>query len=416
MRTGLVLLLAAAALAAGERKTVVVRLERAESAKLRPHVLFPVSRISLLARRPPGFDGVREVSKAGRYAQVRLGSRTLRLAFDDPAGTGVLQHVYAGSEPPSARIRRLGTKLFAVYFDRVDCGGVTCDVVLSYFDYKPRGGSIHPSYHMRGRAVLDGVVRDVVLVDADVDGRYDGPKDRWIAPRSTRTDQLKELHRPASLLLGEPQVPFEEDGRALTVEQVRPDGTSLRLVLDAPKVTLKSVLDRRYREVRAGHFEKFEQEMADFVLDQKMDLQRGRVNKPAAWSGIPVSKGLARARKDGKPLLVLFYTESNPWCFRYEFYSFQDEEVDALLRRFVLVRVDAEKDTERAFQKYAARGLPTLMPLTPAGEKVAFKLRTRDKDGTVTELERDETMITGWLRPTELAENLKRVLRACSER
>jgi hypothetical protein len=418
MRTGIALLLVAAALAAADRKAVTVRLERADSARMRPRVLFPQARFSLLKRRPPGFQGVPEVSKAGRYAQVALGGRTLRLAFDAPEGAPALGLLYAAGakDASTGRVRGAGKEGFTVDFEGADCGGVRCNVRVSYRGLEPRGGVAQPAFHMRGRAVLDGVVRDVLLVDADLDGRYDGKADRWIAPRADRSARLKELSRPASQLLDEPQVPFEEDGRALAVEKVAADGTSLHLVLDAPRMTLTSVLDRRYREVRAGHFGQFEEEMANFVLDQKMDVRRGRVETPATWNGTPVSAGRGRARREKKPLLVLFFTETNPWCFRYEFYSFQDAEVDRLLRRFVLVRVDAEKDPERAFQKYAARGLPTLMPLTNAGEKVSFKLRTRDKDGTVTELKRDETMITGWLRPTELAENLKRILRACSER
>ncbi len=124
-----------------------------------------------------------------------------------------------------------------------------------------------------------------------------------------------------------------------------------------------------------------------------------------------LSKAKELARKERKPLLVSFFTETNPWCYRYEYYTFHDATVDRLLRKFVRVRIDAEKDPEKSYQTNGARGLPTLMPFTAAGKRVMFKLRTHEKD-----LAKNESMITGWLRPQELVVNLKRILRACSER
>ena len=112
-----------------------------------------------------------------------------------------------------------------------------------------------------------------------------------------------------------------------------------------------------------------------------------------------------------KVFSAFFYTETNTWCYRYGFYTFHDAAVDKLLRKFVRVRIDAEKDTEKSYQKTDARGLPTLMPFTASGERVRFKLRGAKKD-----LAKDERMITGWLRPQELVINLKRILKACSER
>jgi hypothetical protein len=56
------------------------------------------------------------------------------------------------------------------------------------------------------------------------------------------------------------------------------------------------------------------------------------------------------------------------------------------------------------------------MPLTTAGEPVRFTFRSRGRDKKVADLERKESMITGWQRPTELVVNLRRILKACSER
>ena len=255
---------------------------------------------------------------------------------------------------------------------------------LVYRGMRCRGGTIEPAYHMRGKTVLDGVVREVVLVDADADGTYSGKRDRWVAMRADRAAKLKALARPSALLLSEPQIPFEKDGRAISVDRVQPDGKRLVLVLDKPRVPMRKVLARRYAEVRAAHFEAFEEEMADFVLSKQMDVRRTRTEKPARWRDIPLSDAKKLARKENKPLLVAFYTESNPWCYRYEFYTFSDAEVDSLLRRFILVRIDAEKDPERAYNTFSVRGLPALMPLRHDGRPVSFRLRSRGKDGKVS--------------------------------
>lgn len=411
MRSLLVLALLAPVALPAKRLVVEVRLQRVESARLRPRLLFPRSRFSLVARRLKAFDALPTVSKAGRYALARLGGRKIPLAFDAPEGAPAIGVLHGGGAPAKGRARSLGQEGFAVEFVAADCGGMPCNVRITYRGMQPRGGTIETTYHMRGKAVLNGAVREVVLIDADADGRYDGKADRWIAPLAAKAAKLKTLALPASLRHNEPQIPFEQDGRALGVEHVAADGTRLTLVLDKPKMTMHQVLDRRYAEVRAGHFETFEGEMAGFVAAQKMDLHRERTDRTAPWSSMPLSQAREIAKESDKPLLVAFYTEGNPWCYRYEFYTFQDAEVDRLLRRFVLVRVDAEKDPEKNYGKYAPRGLPALMPLTADGQAVRFHLRSRD-----AELVKAESMIIGWQRPTELAVNLKRILKACSER
>ena len=416
MRSTLILLLFAAPAAAGDRETVEVRLERAISAELRPRILFPRARLSLLARRPKGFQGLPGVSKQGLFAVAQLGRRKLRLAFDVLEGTSALGLLYAGGKPATGRIRAAGKDGFAVEFTAVECAGLACNVRLNYRGPRPRSGWIQPTYHRRGKAVLDGVVREVVLVDADADGRYDGARDRWIAPRADKSASLKTVTAPTAQLLAEPQIPFQANGLALSIESVAPDGSRLLLVLDKPAIPLRKVLSRRYAEVRAAHYEVFEREMADFVLDQKLDMHRTRVETAASWRSLSLSDARKIAARQGKPLLIEFFTESNPWSYRYAFYSYPDAEVDSLLRRFVLVRIDAEKDAEKSYQTLSARGLPALLPLTASGKAVSFTFRSRGKDGKVRDLAREENMITGWQRPTELAVNLKRILKACAAR
>jgi len=416
MRLPLILLLFAALAAADDRKTVEVRLERAASAELRPRIVFPRARLSLLARRPKGFERLPEVSKQGLFAVAQLGRRKLRLAFGVPPGASALGLLYAGGKPATGRIRAAGKDGFVVEFTAADCSGLACNVRLIYRGPRPRSGLIQPTYHRRGKAVLDGVVREVVLVDADADGRYDGARDRWIAPRADKAASLKTVAAPTAQLLAEPQIPFQKDGRALSIESVARDGSRLLLVIGKPAVSMRSVLKRRYAEVRAAHYQEFEREMGDFVLDQKMDMRRTRVEAAASWRSLSLPDAKKIAARKGKPLLIEFFTESNPWGYRYAFYSYRDEEVDSLLRRFVRVRIDAEKDPEKSYQTLSARGLPALLPLTATGKTVSFRFRSRGKDGKVRDLAREETMITGWQRPTELVVNLKRILKTCAER
>ena len=195
------------------------------------------------------------------------------------------------------------------------------------------------------------------------------------------------------------------------IENVAPDGRSLTLVLDEPKTSVRAILRRRYREVRADHYRAFEREMVDFVQKQQLDPKRPFAKKTVSWKSLTLTKARALARKQKKPLLVNFFTETNAWSYRYDFYTFPDAEVDALLRKFVLVRIDAEKDPEKAYQKNDARGFPTLMPFTSQGNPVTFRVRNSDRD-----LSKKERMITGWQRPQELVINLKRILKACSDR
>ena len=128
------------------------------------------------------------------------------------------------------------------------------------------------------------------------------------------------------------------------------------------------------------------------------------------WPRGDLADARERARNSGRPLLVAHYTESNVWWWRYLFYTFPDREVDALLRRFTLVAIDAEKDEQGSFQKSGGRAMPALQAFTKDGRPVSFRLRARDQDGKPRELELTTAGVTGWQRPADLVVNLKRML------
>jgi len=402
----------AAPLFAQQTASAVVRLESTISAGHRPQITFPRLSLHLAARRPVDLEAVPALGPLARYATARIGRRVLPLAFDAPKGAWALGLLYTGSKQPAFGRARADVKAkrVAVDFFDVPTGDLRIDVSLRYQGPRLVEAALQPSRHRRGRAVLRGRIREVILVDADADGRYNGPRDRWVALRVDRIKNRPVLRKAQAQLLDEPQVPFETDGAAFMVERVAEDGSSLVLVRGPPQKSAAEVLARRYREVRQDYFRRFETEEEEFVAAQGIDVGRPKVKDPVAWLATTLSDATARAAKARKPLLAWFISESNPWCFRYAFYTFPDREVDALLRRFVLVRIDVEKDPERSYLGTGARGLPTLLPRTAQGKPITFRVRNRDPEGKVADLKRPDTLITGWQRPQELAANLRRIL------
>jgi hypothetical protein len=341
-----------------------------------------------------------------------VGGRSIALAFDAPPGALALGFLYAGSDEPTIGHARTDPQngSMIVSFSDVEASGVRVDVRLYYRGTHLLDAILQPARHRRGRTALAGELFEVILVDADADGAYDGDRDRWVALRVARLRARPQLRRAEALLLDEPLVPFEKDGRAFTVSRVAKDGSQCVFALTEPQKTQREVLERRYREVRREYFRRLGSEAKRFRA--KHDLDRPRVKKRAAWRNLPLSEARALAASEGKPLLVFFMTETNPWCFRYEYYTFPDREVDKLLREFVLVRIDAEKDPEQSFQGSGARVVPTLLPFTAGGKRVRFTQRNRDAEGRVADLAQPDEMISGWQRPQELVVNLRRILEA----
>jgi len=409
LRPGL-LLLVLAGLVSAQGLRATVRLDEVRTTEAQPFVGFPQVEFTPFARRPRECPE-RKLSDMARYAVVELGGKRIGLAFDAPEGALALGLLHVGER--DAVLGRARTAPGGLLVDFADVPGdpVSIDVRLQYEGLRIVRAGLQPSRHRRGKTVLGGVRREVILVDADADGRYDGADDRWIALRPERLNETKALKKTDMLLLREPQVPFDPDGRALMVDEVAADGASLRMILDRPRMTREDVLRRRSAEVRAEHFQQFAKEREAFMARNGMTA-RPTVREAALWADTPLSEAKEMARREGKPLLVFFYTESNPWSFRYDYYTFPDREVDELLRRFVLVRIDAEKDEEQSYAAAGARGLPCLVPFTEEGEAVSFRFRMRDDTGEVSDLTKEERMITGWQRPEEFAENLRRVLKA----
>jgi thiol:disulfide interchange protein len=68
----------------------------------------------------------------------------------------------------------------------------------------------------------------------------------------------------------------------------------------------------------------------------------------------PYEQGLAAAKKDKKPVMLIFFTEWCPHCANYS-KVFHDDKVVDQSKHFVMVRLDKDKNAELS-KKYAPDG------------------------------------------------------------
>jgi len=87
-----------------------------------------------------------------------------------------------------------------------------------------------------------------------------------------------------------------------------------------------------------------------------------------AISWKPLEEGLAEAKKEGKPVCLVVYTEWCPHCTTYS-KVFHDARVVEKAKRFVMIRIDKDKRAMTA-HRYAPSGdyVPRTVFLSPDGE------------------------------------------------
>lgn len=100
-------------------------------------------------------------------------------------------------------------------------------------------------------------------------------------------------------------------------------------------------------------------------------------DKEINWQ--PYADGLAAAKKDGKPICLVFYTAWCPHCGNYSG-VFHDPKVVDMAKKFVMIRLDNDKEKELS-QKYAPDGgyIPRTFFLSSAGQLDADIKAPRDK-------------------------------------
>ena len=114
------------------------------------------------------------------------------------------------------------------------------------------------------------------------------------------------------------------------------------------------------------------------LLPARASLAGGDWNdKEVHW--LPYEEGLAAARKEKKPVCLVFFTE---WCPHCQNYSgvFHDPKVVEKTKQFVMVRVDNDKGKDVS-QQYAPDGqyIPRTYFPSPAGKLDASIHAPRDK-------------------------------------
>jgi len=90
-------------------------------------------------------------------------------------------------------------------------------------------------------------------------------------------------------------------------------------------------------------------------------------------------EGLAAAKKEKKPVCLIFFTEWCPHCTRYSG-VFHDPKVVEKAKSFVMIRLDKDKNTAlSAKHKPDGEYIPRTYFLSPAGEFAADIHAPRDK-------------------------------------
>jgi thiol:disulfide interchange protein len=94
--------------------------------------------------------------------------------------------------------------------------------------------------------------------------------------------------------------------------------------------------------------------------------------EPPAW--LEEEAGVARAKKNRKPLIVVFGAQWSTACMQLQKKTLEDAEVKRELQRFVKVRVDATNDDDERVaalqKKYAVLGLPAVIIIDRSGKEI----------------------------------------------
>jgi hypothetical protein len=341
--------------------------------------------LAMVAARPAEVRKCPEGTEC-RYAAVPTGGRALwmaivpgegaaaTVAFDRDGDGDLLEEgdaVTATGTPNGA-----GT----LWATRWQVGSATLEVAAMRTPGKDAAeptwmGGTNVTGARRGVVDVAGVRHVLHLHDRDFDGTYTGAEDRWWFGPAAQVGKIRELSA-ASMTEGTEPV-FAPD--AWKLQSVAPDGTA-RVVRAEPSENVGAYFARRSERTAHHWFPQFDREAAAFAAKQGIDLARPKATKPVAWMhDVDLRAALARAAREGKPLLVDFEADWCQWCYRFEYYLYRDAEVAGLVSQFVPLKVNYEFHTAGEFERLKApRSLPVIFFLDEKGAPVTFSAPGKD--------------------------------------
>ena len=96
-----------------------------------------------------------------------------------------------------------------------------------------------------------------------------------------------------------------------------------------------------------------------------------------AWIRLDEPLALARARAEGRPVLIDFWADWCSACRELDRKAWSDPRVQAAARRFVALRMDGTEETEgflRVFDKYGVQGMPTVIFIDSHGREMPARI------------------------------------------
>jgi len=103
-------------------------------------------------------------------------------------------------------------------------------------------------------------------------------------------------------------------------------------------------------------------------------------SKVSPFQGLSIDQALAKAKTDGKLVMMVFCSGSCYWCAMLDIDTWSDEQVQSWLRDHVVaIKIDADKDPAAA-DKYKIKGFPQMVFLRPDGVEVGRMTGFKDAE------------------------------------
>jgi thiol-disulfide isomerase/thioredoxin len=144
--------------------------------------------------------------------------------------------------------------------------------------------------------------------------------------------------------------------------------------------------------------EKLPQEK-EIVSKEKIPQEKGAISEENMVQEKPIevdiriewyasfTEGLNIAKEKKKPLMVDFDAGWCIWCKKLDETTYKDEQVIALSKEFIPVKVDCDEDTITP-GRYGIRGLPTILFLNPGGQVIHQVIGYRSPENLLLEMKK----------------------------